>query len=1111
MKKSVSDCLQRHGCITVAKMLLVMQLCFFCQLLSAQRMLEKTVTVDLHQVPLGDALNKISRLSGVKIAYVQSMITQAKAVSYHCQEEKLSHVLEEVLRPRGLSYTLVGNIVVVKEAETFRPYQHNRTTDTATAHLGVVRGWITGVNGTAIPGATIRVQGKTGVAITGEEGHFELHGAGTGDSLEITGAGFISRTVAVTGEKELLIQMEEQVPGLSDVVVVGYGTQKKKNLTGSVTVIDGQALTLRPVGQGSAALQGLAAGVTVIQRSGEPGVDVGSIRIRGVGTFSSAGADPYVLVDGVDGSINSIDPNLIESVTILKDAAAASIYGSRGANGVILITTRRAKASRLSIAYSGYTGWQKPTNLPKVVNALDHMLLTNEANTNVGNSAPYSEALIQKYRAQGNGSSDSLPNTDWQKATLTASGFQQSHFVTVNGGSEKIRMLASMGYFDQAGLIPHSSFRRFTIRNNADIIFSSKFNMRIDLQYVNQIATAPSAGAATIFHWINNLPANQLARNANGTYGVGWNGINPVAASISGGTSVTKTPFGSINTTLNYQPLSWLKAEMTIAPKYAENLGKTFSKAVQSYYPDGRPAYLTPAKTQLIQSSAQSRYNYWRGTLTASRSFSRHDLKLMAGAEQQDYHTENIAASRDTYVLTDYPVLNAGSPFSQTNSGTGEETALRSFFGRLNYGFGNKYLLELNARYDGSSRFSQGHKWGFFPSFSAGWRVSQEAFMQSLKPVINELKLRASWGRLGNQNISSYPSVASLSYGAYTIGGQIVNTAAINSLANSNITWEKTAMTNAGADMTLFRHLTITADYYYRKTTDILLNLNVPLIIGLAAPVQNAGIVTNRGWELTIGYKGKSGDFTYDINANFSDVVNKVVDMHGIRQTGITINREGYPIGAIYGYEAEGFFNSEDEITKHAKQFGQLAPGDIKYKDQNGDGIINEADKKVLGSTIPRYTYGVTLHGAYRGLELSVLLQGVGKADGLLYGGAVMPFYVDDIGGSLLEINKDRWTPQHTNASFPRLAWGGSNNQQVSSFWMRDAAYLRIKNIQLGYTLPAAFTARLGVQSLRVYANLSNAFSFDHFWKGYDVESPVGKGNVYPQVKVYSFGIHVNF
>src|SRR5690606_11098363 len=337
---------------------------------------------------------------------------------------------------------------------------------------------------------------------------------------------------------------------LDEVVVVGYGTQKKVNLTGAVSSVSGEDIATRPAGQTSAALQGLAPGVTVTQRSGQPGADGGNIRIRGVGTTGNA--NPMVLLDGVEGSMNNIDPNLIESVSLLKDAASASIYGAHAANGVILITTKRGAGDKVSISYNNYFGWQSPTNMPDIVNALDHMLLTNEAYTNVGSSPLYSEELVDAYRAQGNGSSDLYPNTDWQKESLTGSGFQQSHFLTVNGGTDKVKMLASFGYFDQNGLTLNSGFKRYTIRNNIDVTFSEKLSAKIDLQYVNPVITSPSAGIEDMFQWMNSIPANQSFQNSDGTWGLGWNGNNPVSAIRDGGTATNKTPFGSINASIIY-------------------------------------------------------------------------------------------------------------------------------------------------------------------------------------------------------------------------------------------------------------------------------------------------------------------------------------------------------------------------------------------------------------------------------------------------------------------------------------------------------------------------------------------------------------------------------
>ena len=920
--------------------------------------------------------------------------------------------------------------------------------------------------------------------------------------------GYQSREVALGSQTSLDLELTPSDNTLNEVVVVGYGTQKKVNVTGAVASVSSQELTRRPVGQTSSALQGMMPGVTVTQRSGRPGGDAGSIRIRGVGTIGNA--DPLVLIDNIEGSINSIDPNLIESVTVLKDAASASIYGSRAANGVILVTTKRAKASRIAMSYNNYVGWQTPTNLPRMAGAIDHMLLTNEAYVNVGRAPLYADDLINRYRTEGATNRDLYPDTDWQGQVLTGSGLQQSHFFSINGGSEKIRFLTSAGYFDQKGIIENSGFRRYTLRNNTDIQLSDKLSARADLQLVAATTIEPGRGSETVFHWMNRIPANQIGINANGTWGDGWNGDNPIAMSRDGGIRKNNSPYVMLNAALVYVPVRGLTAEVAYSPKYALSIDKNFIKSVQAYKPDGTLSFLAPARSSLTEATSRSMYNTLRATLTYDKVYGGHGVKILAGFSREDFRNDNVTGSREGFLLPDYQVLNAGASDLQRSSGGASEWALQSVFGRINYDFKQKYLLEANARYDGSSRFSKGHKYGFFPSVSAGWRISQEAFMQPLAAAINELKIRASWGQLGNQNIQggNYPFMSSLQFGPYTLGKQIVNVVALNTLANDAISWETTEMTDVGMDAVLFSRLSVTADYYYKKTRDILLDLDIPAIIGLNKPYQNAGIVENRGWKLGLNYRGAVRDFRYDIGFNISDVKNRVVDLRGVNQVGTLANREGYPIQSIYGLQAEGLFQTADEVAAHAQQFGIIKPGDIKYRDQNGDGLINGNDNVVLGSTIPRFTYGSTLNASYKGLSLNILLQGVGRADGMLYEQGIMPFF---LGGTVQQQHKDHWTPEHTNAVFPRLAFSEANNEKISSFWLRNAAYLRLKNIQLGYTLPGSFTQRIGISMLRVFANGQNLLTFDRFWDGYDVESPVGTGSSYPQVKMYSFGIDVNF
>jgi TonB-linked SusC/RagA family outer membrane protein len=969
-----------------------------------------------------------------------------------------------------------------------------------------ITGRVVDENGAALAGASVVVKGTTQGTTTNAEGAFRLSITGDKAVLKISSVGYLEKEVTADGGGSLSVVLPSEASTLNNVVVVGYGTQKKVNLTGSVSAVSSETISSRQSGQASAALQGVAPGVTVTQNSGRPGGDGGTIRIRGIGTLSDP--NPLVLIDGVEGSLNDIDPNMIESISVLKDAASASIYGSRAANGVILVTTKRAKGGKLTIHYHAYTGWQTPTNLPDLVNAVDHMLLTNKAYVNTGRAPLYSDDLLNKYRTEGPANRDLYPDTDWQKEVLTGSGVMQSHFISLNGGGEKIRFLTSLGYFDQKGIIENSGFRRFSLRNNADVRFSSRLHMKFDVQLLGEITKEPGPGSASVFHWMNRIPANQAGVYSGGNWGEGWNGVNPIAFTRVGGIRKNVRPTALLNASLSYQPVKWLKAELTAAPRYAESNDDYFNRAIQTYKADGTEAYVSPAKSSLFLENSRSLYNNLRATLTYDQGFGPHGFKVLAGVSREDYRNDNFNASREGFILPDYPVLNTGTADNQLNGGSAAEWALQSFFGRLNYDYREKYLLEVNGRYDGSSRFAAGHKYGFFPSVSAGWRVSEESFMEGLRGVVRELKLRGSWGRLGNQNIGNYPFTSSIAMGSYTIGGQVVSVAALNTLANSEISWETTEMTNVGIDMTLFSNLSVTGDYYFKESRDILYDLDIPLIVGLGKPYQNAGVVHNRGWELGLHYKGKARDFAYDLGFAISDVRNKVIDLKGVNRTGLTVSREGYAINSIWGLEAEGLFQSDDEAAGHAKQFGVTKAGDIRYKDQNKDGIINDADNVIIGSTIPRLTYSSTLNASYKGLGLMVFLQGVGKADGYLYQQGIMPFFN---GGTVHEQHKDNWSPDNPDAAFPRLAFSETNNEKNSSFWLKDASYLRLKNVQLSYVIPARIIRKAGIDNLRLYVSGQNLHSWDNFWEGYDVEAPVGTGNVYPQVKIYSFGLNVNF
>lgn len=977
-----------------------------------------------------------------------------------------------------------------------------------------VNGIVSDTLGMPLPGVTILVKGTAQFTVTDIDGKYSISNVPGNGVLVFSFIGMKTREVGILGRNVIDVVLQEDAIGLGEIVVIGYGTQKRVNLTGSVSSITPKDLETRPISSTSIALQGITPGVTVTSRTGAPG-SVGTIRIRGIGTLNDS--DPLVLIDGVEGDLNVIDPAMIESISVLKDAASAAIYGSRAANGVIIVTTKRAKGDVLAISYNTYVGIQTPTDLPNKVNAIDHMTMLNTAYQNSGATPLYSEAYIEEYRQMMLTDPDHYPNTDWQKEVLKGSGIMHNHNLTINAGSQKIRFLTSLGYLNQKGIIEQSGYERYSLRNNADIRFNDKLSMKFDVQLISKNTLAPGTagevaadGLSEVFLQMNRIPAIQPGKYSNGQYGEGWNGNNPIAFSTPDGGFFKNnhlSVMGSVVVT--YSPVKWLTAEVLAAPKFNESYTNNFNKSITTYQADGTQLFIRPEKSSLTNSDSRSFYGNYYASVTANKAINQHTFKIMAGTSLETFRNSNFSAYRDIFTFPDYSVLNAGSKENMQNSGSASEWALQSFFGRLNYDYKSRYLFEANARYDGSSRFAPGHKYGFFPSFSAGWRISEESFMEAARSSINNLKVRASWGRLGNQNIGTYPFASTLSMGAGAMGNQVVAIAALNDMANDLISWETSEMTNIGIDITLLESITATFDWYNKITSDILLELDIPSIIGLNAPYQNAGQVRNRGWEASLSYRGSKGYFSYGVDFNISDVKNEVLDLKGVNRSGLTVDREGYPINSIFALQADGYFNSDEEILEHATQFGTVAQGDIKYLNQNDDNIINDEDKVIIGSTIPRYTYGLNLDLSYKNITLNAFFQGVGKADGYLYGRAIQPFYS---GASAYEIHKDYWTEDNHAATFPRLTWGDTgNNYQHSSFWMKDASYLRLKNLQLGYNLPTKTLNRIGVKEVRIYVNGQNIFTLDKFWEGYDVETPVGTGTNYPQVKIYSLGAEVKF
>ncbi|QEC41518.1 SusC/RagA family TonB-linked outer membrane protein [Pseudobacter ginsenosidimutans] len=995
----------------------------------------------------------------------------------------------------------------------------------AVAQTKKITGKITDEQNKPLEGVSISVRPTGSGTTTNAEGEFTLNVPASAETLVFSAVGYLEKEMTIANNTTINVTLKKDVAGLNEVVVVGYGTQKKGNLTGSVSVIGSQQIERRPNTSTSNALQGLAPGVTVTSQTGSPGGDGGQIRIRGINSFGGSSSNPLVIIDGVAGSIDDIDVNLIESVSVLKDAASSAIYGSRAANGVILITTKRAK-DKLSVNYRGFVGKQSPTDIPKVTDGLTYMKVFNDASMNDNNIKIYSDEDIEEFRKKYEANPK---NYDWQDAILDGSGLMQNHFISLMANSGIVRVNPSFSYTDQEGIIRNTNFKRYIFRNNLDITPNKQWNIKADVSVTNR-NRKQIADEGTIWNYLGRMPTNIPIRYGD-KWSDGWVKINPVGYIQDGGNRKTNNLEFYGNLSVNFKPVDWLSLTGMFAPRYLTSNVHTFRKSVPTYYEDGSDAGAANTFTELTESAIRYFYGTYQFQATAQKSFGDHNFSLMAGTSRETYDEKLLSGYRRDFVYDNYEQLTAGADdATKDNNGTQNQWILISGFGRFNYDFNGKYLFEANMRYDGTSRFAGDNRWAAFPSFSAGWVVSKEDFWDKFSPVVNMLKIRGSWGKLGNQNIgnSYYPFAEALSLSSVSMGGNIYQMITQTTLSNPNLRWEETEMKGIGFDANLFNKFSVTFDYYDKRTDGILLKLNTSQLTGLASPYQNAAVVSNKGWEVSARYDNRWGDFQFGVGFNLSDVKNKIIDMKGQTSGDLLRQQEGYSINSIYGYIADGLYQSQEEINNGPTQIGTLKPGDVRYKDIAGatgpdgkpapDGKITDADKVIIGSTIPRYTYGGNLDLGWKGFRLSAFVQGVGKVDGYLNSHYVIPAANSS---AIKPWQLDYWTPENTDAALPRVSVTSTNNTQNSTLWMRSAAYLRLKNVQLGYEIPQTILKKVGIQKAFIYVNGQNIFTKTNFYEGYDPEInfdagasdgvALGGGNFYPQVKVFTFGIDIKF
>ncbi len=987
-----------------------------------------------------------------------------------------------------------------------------------------VSGKILDETGAPMPGVNITIKGSTRGTITDLDGEYTIQVPDPSAAVLVFSAvGYSTQEIQVSGQATIDMTLQPDVYGLEEVVVIGYGSQKKVNLTGSVSSVQAGEIAGQVGTNAAALIQGRLPGVFITQSSGQPGKPSTKILVRGLGTMNNS--NPLILVDGIESSMDDINPDDIESLTVLKDAASASIYGTRGSNGVILITTKRGEAGAVNVSFNTSLGWQNAVKLPQHVSSADYARLFNEACENEGLAPGFTEEEISKFES---GSDPyNYPNTDWVDLLIQGSGFTQDHTLNVSGGNTASRYNLSLGYFDQNGIIRENAtdFKRYNLRINVDSKVTDWFSVGLNGSLSNSKTTEPAAtllgtGFDVFFQMANNTAPTKPVTNEAGEY-VSLGNQNLVALIDQGGSIASNNSHALVSSFGEINILPGLTLKGLIGVDY--NFLDSKEHYIRFEYANGPVVGPAQVRDGYVRTSSVNLQSY----LTYNKTINKHKLTAMLGVSRQadEYRTNSMYRSDFPSNLLDQ--IDAGSTTGMTTSGNFSEVKLGSYFGRINYNYDERYLFEANLRRDGSSKFAPDYRWGNFPSFSAGWRLSEESFLEGVA-WINNLKLRGSWGILGNDRIPNYTYLAKIALGAdYPFGGQMYSGAVQVEANVPDIHWETSSMLDVGIDAYLFRNnlLSFSVDYYNRYTDDILTSVPVSSLYGLPAPIVNAGAMRNKGVEFQVNHKNTLGDFYYDVTANVAKNKNTVEKypneslgkIWGYRYDGTSIRREGESWDSFYGYEVAGIFQTDEEAASSPSIPGTpVKAGDFKFKDQNGDGVIDSEDRVVLGNIIPELTFGLNIGLYYKSFDLTAFFQGVANAYTTM--GIMSMFPFKDTDGAVFKAHMDRTIVKDgkvvKEGVYPRTLLGGDShhNAVFSSFWVSNASYLRLKNLQIGYTLPAKISSRIKLSRVRIYFNGENLLTFTSFPESYDPE--IAEGNAhwsYPIVQFYSFGLNVNF
>jgi len=1131
------------------KMLLRMKLSFVLMLLtflqvSAHVHSQDRLTMNVKQIGWQSFFDLLEKKSNYTFLYKDNVLPHDERIDVEANDLTVPQILDIVMRRSPLAYQLLPNRLIVITPRAGTP--------AAAPDDERITGKVLSPTGDPLAGASVRIKGGTLGTSTDSAGNFTLN-VPDGATLVISYVGYQSQELAVSGRNRFDITLTALPGSINEVVVIGYGTARKRDLTGAVSTINSRDINSLPVAGSDQIMQGKAAGVAVTQVTGAPGDGV-SVIIRGQASFLSS--VPLYVIDGVptaDG-INEISPNDIESISVLKDASSASIYGARAANGVVIITTKKGTNGRPKVSLNAYTGVQTPEHLIKMANTAEYLDAYNAAAANdyvaggASNRTPLPLGML-----------DTLPNVNWQKQVLKSAPMSDVQ-LSISGGSEGTKYIVSANYLDQKGMILNSSFSRFNLRtavtSTLNKIFEVGTNVNLAYDKTRQVGSsgdgyvapggAANPGASVVRYALFRTPATpviypdgpykgqyvDLPETVNGNNVFG-DGLNPVAlAANTDRNFYNYTILGDAY--LQVTPIPHLK----LKSDFGTNLIITDYK---QFFPTWGIQRIQNSPNTLNQSN-QNNFNYnWTNTGTYDLIMHKSSLNILVGTEIIYNDTKIITAANTGYAsqTSAFQYLSNGTSLTPGVGGNESTWALSSLFGRLTYNYDGKYLASFNFRRDGSSKLDPSAQWGNFFSGSAGWRIDKEAFMQNVKPI-SLLKLRVDYGQLGDQNALSNYGYASLvgNNGYYAYGTTPAIAYTITAKGNPNLKWQTTTMGDVGIDLGLFADaITLTADYYRKITTNLLQAPQDPTSAGsvAGAAFENNGKILNEGFEFELSYRHKvNNDWSYNVTGNLTTLHNDVEALlenqpipAGRVNTNVnaTLTAVGHPVGAFYMLKQEGIFQTPEDVFTHASQGAPLRPGDVKYKDVNGDGVIDQNDRVFAGSPIPTLTYALTGQVHFKQFDLSLFFQGV--SGDKIYNQVAM-----DIDGFYRPFNvtektaNDSWHGAGTSNTRPLLSWNdATNNTQTSTRFLETGDYLKLKNLQLGYNFSNSFLTHLKVSSARFFISVQNVFTITKY-SGQDPEMTTSADaassndgpkalnidwGTYPSARTTTIGVNVNF